>query len=114
MIHMSQLTLPRPSNVTLWAAVLTLASIEDLVLTLIGLKGAAGAELNPLAELALAQGFLPALLLKVGSLAAAITLAILLARVGHERRAERTLAFWSIAFLALNTYSTFELVGGIP
>lgn len=102
----------RTHNIPLWAAVLTLASMEDLVLTLVGVEGAAGAELNPVAELALAQGFLPAVLLKLASLAAAISLAIVLACVGHARRAERTLAFWSILYLALNAYSTYQLVGG--
>lgn len=110
---MTQPALHRPHHVVLWGAVLTLASLEDLALTLIGLDGTQGAELNPIAELALSAGFLPALLLKLASLATALTLAVLLARAGYARRAERTLAFWSLVYVTLNSVSTLQLVGGI-
>ena len=106
--------LPPRARLTLWWALLAAYSLQDVVFTTIALRGIPSArELNPLASLAFEHSVLLALALKLAALAIVLVIVWLLARTKHWPLVERILAAWCIILLAVNTYSTIQLLGGI-
>lgn len=102
------------ARLTLWWALLAAYSLQDVVLTTIALRGLPGArELTPLAGLAFEHSVLLALGFKLAGLAIVLVIVWLLARTKHWPLVERILAAWCIILLAINAYSTIQLLGGI-
>lgn len=109
---------PRPlapqARLTLWWALLAAYSLQDVTLTTIALQGIPSArEVNPLAGLALEQSVLLALSGKLAALAIVLGIAWLLARTKHWPLVERILAAWCLVLLAVNAWSSIQLLGGI-
>ena len=101
------------ARLTLWWALLAAYSLQDATLTTIALWGAPGArEFNPLADLAFEHGVLLALGLKLAALTIVLGIVWILARTKHWPLVERVLAAWCIVLLAINAFSTIQLLGG--
>lgn len=102
------------ARLTLWWALLSAYSLQDAVLTTIALRGLPGArELNPLAELAFQHGVLLALALKLAALSVVLAIVWVLARTKHWPLVERVLAAWCIVLLAVNAWSSIQILGGV-
>lgn len=107
---------PKPlaphARLTLWWALLAAYSLQDVILTTIALHVIPGSrELNPIADVAFQHSVLLALALKLAALAVVLGITWLLARTKHWPLVERVLAAWCIILLAVNAYSTIQLLG---
>lgn len=106
-------SLPPRARLTLWWALLAAYSLQDVVFTTIALRGISSVrELNPLAGLAFEHSVLVALALKIAALTIVLAIVRLLARTKHWPLVERILAAWCIVLLAINAWSSIQLLGG--